>query len=83
MGIDKLKLAIFISGRGSNMRSIMKACEDENLPAKIELVLSNRPDAKGLDFAKKNNVKKIEETNLRIAKLIKRRGELEGKLSSL
>ncbi len=56
MGIDKLKLAIFISGRGSNMRSIMKACEDENFPAKIELVLSNRPDAKGLDFAKKNNV---------------------------
>ncbi len=56
MGIDKLKLAIFISGRGSNMRSIMRACEDENFPAQIELVLSNRPDAKGLDFAKKNNI---------------------------
>jgi len=56
MGIDKLKLAIFISGRGSNMRSIMKACEDENFPAQIELVLSNRPDAKGFDFAKNNNI---------------------------
>ena len=56
MGIDKLKLAIFISGRGSNMRSIMKACEDENFPAQIELVLSNSPDAKGLDFAKNNNI---------------------------
>jgi len=56
MGIDKLKLAIFISGRGSNMRSIMKACEDENFPARIELVLSNRPDAKGFDFAKNNNI---------------------------
>ncbi len=56
MGVDKLKLAIFISGRGSNMRSIMKACEDSDFPAQIELVLSNRPDAKGIDLAKDNSI---------------------------
>lgn len=51
MGLNKLKLAIFISGRGSNMRSIMRACEDENFPAEIVLVFSNRPDAGGLKLA--------------------------------
>ncbi|MGH1456638.1 MAG: phosphoribosylglycinamide formyltransferase [Alphaproteobacteria bacterium] len=48
MGLRKLKLAIFISGRGSNMLSILEACKDPEFPAEIVLVLSNRPDAKGL-----------------------------------
>jgi len=51
MGVEKLKLAIFISGRGSNMLSILEACKSPNFPAEIVLVLSNRPDAKGLALA--------------------------------
>lgn len=48
---EKLGLAVFISGRGSNMQTIVKACSDPEFPAQVNLVLSNRPDAKGLAFA--------------------------------
>lgn len=44
-------LAVLISGRGSNMMAIAAACERGELPAHIGLVLSNRPDAKGLEHA--------------------------------
>lgn len=52
MGLKTLKLAIFISGRGSNMLSIMRACKDPDFAAEISVVLSNRPDAQGLKTAK-------------------------------
>lgn len=51
MGLKKLKLAIFISGRGSNMRSILDACKKDAFPADISVVLSNRPNADGLKIA--------------------------------
>lgn len=44
----RLRLAILISGRGSNMESLLKAARDPAYPAEPVLVLSNRPDAKGL-----------------------------------
>ena len=44
-------LAVLISGRGSNMLAIADACECGELPAHIGLVISNRPDAKGLENA--------------------------------
>ncbi len=56
MGVEKLKLAIFISGRGSNMLSILEACKSSDFPAEIVLVLSNRPDAKGLTLAESLNI---------------------------
>ncbi|MEC8664521.1 MAG: phosphoribosylglycinamide formyltransferase [Pseudomonadota bacterium] len=46
-----LKLAIFISGRGSNMEALLQACADDDYPAEVVLVLSNNPDAKGLETA--------------------------------
>lgn len=49
--MNRLKLAILISGRGSNMEALLKAAEDQAYPAKPALVLSNRPDAKGLETA--------------------------------
>lgn len=49
--MNRLKLAILISGRGSNMEALLKAAEDPAYPAKPVLVLSNRPDAKGLETA--------------------------------
>tara|TARA_R110000787_G_scaffold8277_3_gene27634 strand:+ start:1009 stop:1608 length:600 start_codon:yes stop_codon:yes gene_type:complete len=46
-----LNLAILISGRGSNMEALLKAAAAPDYPAKPVLVLSNRPDAKGLETA--------------------------------
>ncbi|MCC0056488.1 MAG: phosphoribosylglycinamide formyltransferase [Rhodobiaceae bacterium] len=45
------RTAILISGRGSNMRALVEAAKAPGFPARIDLVLSNRADAAGLDFA--------------------------------
>ncbi|WP_375410206.1 phosphoribosylglycinamide formyltransferase [uncultured Methylobacterium sp.] len=47
----KTRVAILISGRGSNMVSILDAARAPDYPAEIALVLSNRPDAPGLAHA--------------------------------
>jgi phosphoribosylglycinamide formyltransferase 1 len=46
-----LELAIFISGRGSNMLAIAQACQQGRIPAHLALVLSDRADAGGLASA--------------------------------
>lgn len=48
---QKARLVILISGRGSNMRSIIAAAEQGELDIDIAAVISNRPDAAGLEFA--------------------------------
>lgn len=50
--MQKTPIAILISGRGSNMRALIEACERPDYPARIALVLSNRPDAAGLEVAR-------------------------------
>jgi phosphoribosylglycinamide formyltransferase 1 len=50
------KLAILVSGRGSNMVAIMKACEQRELSADIELVISNNPDSDALKIAQQKNI---------------------------
>ncbi|MCB9989758.1 MAG: phosphoribosylglycinamide formyltransferase [Rhodospirillales bacterium] len=47
----KLNLAVLISGRGSNMQALIEACKADDFPARVALVLSNRPDAGGLQIA--------------------------------
>ena len=47
----RLKLAILISGRGSNMEALVRAAKSPDYPAEPVLILSNRPDAAGLAFA--------------------------------
>ncbi|CAN7478423.1 phosphoribosylglycinamide formyltransferase [Trinickia sp. LjRoot230] len=44
-------IVILISGRGSNMEAIVRACSHEAWPARIAAVIANRPDAAGLAFA--------------------------------
>ena len=51
-----LKLAILISGRGSNMKSILEAVKKQNIPIKPTVVISNKSTAKGLKIAKKLGV---------------------------
>ncbi|NBV06140.1 MAG: phosphoribosylglycinamide formyltransferase [Proteobacteria bacterium] len=53
----KVKIAVLISGRGSNMQAIVKACESADFPAQVVLVLSNKIDAAGLEFAREKNIK--------------------------
>jgi phosphoribosylglycinamide formyltransferase-1 len=53
----KTKVAILISGRGSNMQAIVKACENPDFPAQVVLVLSNKIDAEGLKFAEGKGIK--------------------------
>ena len=53
----KNKIAVFISGRGSNLKSIIKYSTKKEFSYKVELVISNRKDAKGLLFAKKKDIK--------------------------
>jgi phosphoribosylglycinamide formyltransferase-1 len=45
------RIVILISGRGSNMEAIVKACAAEGWDAQVAAVISNRPDAAGLAFA--------------------------------
>ena len=47
---------MLISGRGSNMRALVEAARDPGYPAEVVAVLSNRPDAPGLDFVKCQNI---------------------------
>src|ERR1700761_2030947 len=50
------KLVILISGRGSNMEAIVRACSDEAWPAQVAAVIANRPDAAGLEFAASHGI---------------------------
>ena len=47
----KKRVAVLISGRGSNMVALIEAAKDPSYPAEIALVLSNRPEAAGLACA--------------------------------
>ena len=48
----RARVAVLISGRGSNMRALAEAARAPHFPAEIVLVLSNRPDAEGLASAR-------------------------------
>jgi phosphoribosylglycinamide formyltransferase-1 len=50
--MSRKRVAVLISGRGSNMAALIDAAKDEAYPAEIALVASNRPDAGGLDVAR-------------------------------
>ena len=54
--MDKLKVAVLISGRGSNMQALIEACKTPDYPAEIIAVISNKPDAKGLEIASQNGI---------------------------
>lgn len=51
-----LNLGILISGRGSNMESILKSIKKKKIPIKPAVVISNKPDARGLKIAQKLGV---------------------------
>jgi phosphoribosylglycinamide formyltransferase-1 len=50
------RIVILISGRGSNMEAIVRACAQEHWPARVAAVLANRADAAGLQFARAQGI---------------------------
>ncbi|HWV07127.1 MULTISPECIES: phosphoribosylglycinamide formyltransferase [unclassified Ralstonia] len=49
-------IVILISGRGSNMEAIVRACQAEGWSGRIAAIISNRPDAAGLKFAASHDI---------------------------
>ncbi len=47
-----LKIGVLISGRGSNLQALIDACAGDEFPARIAVVISNKPDAYGLERAR-------------------------------
>lgn len=54
--MPRLRLGVLISGRGSNLQALIAACADPDYPAEIALVVSNKPDARGLEHAEKAGI---------------------------
>lgn len=52
MSAPRLPVVVLISGRGSNLQAIINAIAHDALPVEIRAVISNRPDAPGLQFAR-------------------------------
>jgi phosphoribosylglycinamide formyltransferase 1 len=50
------KIVLLISGRGSNMEAIVRACASEGWNARVAAVISNRADAQGLEFARQHGI---------------------------
>src|SRR5687767_4549591 len=56
MSMARKRVAILISGRGSNMAALIDAASDPAYPAEIVLVVSNRPGAPGLAYATQRGI---------------------------
>ena len=54
--MEKLRTAVFISGRGSNLQNLIKSCCKKSFPARICLIISNNPNAKGLVYGKRAKI---------------------------
>ncbi|MDC0876606.1 phosphoribosylglycinamide formyltransferase [Candidatus Pelagibacter sp.] len=58
IGSNKIKTAVFISGTGSNLKSLIKFSNHKKSPVSIDLIISDNPKAKGLGYAKIFKIKK-------------------------
>tara|TARA_B100001057_G_C22488325_1_gene809190 strand:- start:39 stop:620 length:582 start_codon:yes stop_codon:yes gene_type:complete len=57
-GINKIKTAVFISGTGSNLFSLIKFSKLKKSPISINMIISNNAKSKGLNFSKQFRIKK-------------------------
>ena len=57
-GINKIKTAVFISGSGSNLLSLIKFSKLKKSPISINIIITNNSKSKGLIYAKQFGVKK-------------------------
>ncbi len=79
MSKAKKRVAILISGRGSNMRALVEAARASDYPAEIVLVVSNRPEAEGLAWAKEQGLPALALDH----KLFESREHFEGQLQGV
>lgn len=69
-----LKIGVLISGSGTNLKAIIEIIENENIKAKIDLVISNRKDAYGLKIAESKGIEAFYlDNNLRLIEEFKKR----------
>lgn len=54
-----LKVGILISGRGTNMEAVIRACKEKKINAEVVIVISDNPEARGLKIAQEYGVKAI------------------------
>ena len=57
-GTKNIKTAVFISGKGSNLKSLIKFSKLKKSPISIEIIISNNPKSKGLAFGKIYKIRK-------------------------
>ena len=57
-GSKKIKTAVFISGRGSNLKSLIKFSKLKKSPIIVKIIISNNSKSKGLQYAKIYKIKK-------------------------
>ena len=57
IGINKINTSVFISGKGTNLKNLIKFSKKNNSPIKINIVISNNKKAYGIRYAKKNGIK--------------------------
>jgi len=57
-GEDKIEIAVFISGKGSNLKNLIKCSKKQNSKFKISLIVSNNSKAMGLNLAERFHIKK-------------------------
>ncbi len=57
IGVNKINTSVFISGRGTNLKNLIKFSKKKNSPIKINIVISNNKKAYGIRYAKKNGIK--------------------------
>ena len=58
-GKKKLRVSVFISGRGTNLKSLINFSKRKSSPIKVVLIITNNKNAKGIHFAKKNKIKSL------------------------
>ena len=58
IGSNKVKTAVFISGKGSNLKSLIKFSKVKNSPIIISMIISNNAKSKGLNYGKMYKIKK-------------------------
>ncbi len=57
IGVNKINTSVFISGKGTNLKNLIKFSKTNNSPIKINIVISNKKSAYGIRYAKKNKIK--------------------------
>lgn len=75
----KKQVGILISGRGSNMRSLVEASRQSDCPYEVVVVIANRPDAAGLSWAKEQGIPALGLDHTRY----ENRAHFEGQLQSV